>query len=88
MAIIVSSNVPVAQRGKIVQYLRNDGLSVFLDGDKELDRIRLKADKKTVIAAVAIRRCQQVARNYALKHAPELLDCFKIENNSLKRLMK
>lgn len=78
MADIVISNVPVAQKGKIVQYVRNDGFAVFLDGDKELDKIRLKDDRKTVIMAVAIRRCQQIARNYALKHAPDLLPAFQI----------
>ena len=82
MSDIIRSSSPVAIQGKIVQYVRSDGLSVFLDGDQELDEIRLKCDKKTVIKAVAIRRCQQVARNYATKHAPELIRSFKVESLS------
>ena len=50
-----------------------NGLPVFLDGDAELDRIRLTAkDPVVIIMAVAIRRAQQIARNYASKHAPHL----------------
>lgn len=88
MTDIIISDVGIAQRGKIVQYMRADGFAVFLDGDKELDKIRLKEDKKTVIACVSIRRCQQIARNYATKHAPELISNFQIENRSLRKLLK
>ena len=56
--------------GKVYQYKRKDGLMVFLDGDKELDDIRLSGTKESVIFAVAIRRAQQIARNYARKYAP------------------
>ena len=87
MPDITISNVPVSQKGKIVQYIRNDGFAVFLDGDKELDKIRLKADKKTVIACVAIRRCQQIARNYATKHAPELIELFQIEDKTFQQIL-
>ena len=58
---------------------RDDGLMVFLDGnDPELDMIRKNAPKKIVIQAVAIRRAQQIAHNYAEKYAPELLSYFNI----------
>ena len=51
-----------------------NGLPVFLDGDGELNRIRLTAkDPVVVIMAVAVRRAQQIARNYASKHAPHLV---------------
>ena len=88
MPDITISTIPVSQKGKIVQFVRFDGFSVFLDGDKELDKIRLTKDKKTVIACVAIRRCQQIARNYATKHAPELIENFQVENKSFKNLLK
>ena len=48
---------------------RADGLQVFFDGDT--------ADKRTVIVAVALRRAQQIARNYARKYAPEILTDFE-----------
>ncbi|MBA3051902.1 hypothetical protein FP828_03685 [bacterium] len=58
---------------------RHDGLVVFPDAnDPELDAIRKSAPKKAVIQAVAIRRAQQIAHNYAEKYAPELLPYFKI----------
>ena len=51
------------------------GLPVFLDGDPELDRIRLTAkDPAVIIMAVAFRRAQQIAKNYASKHAPHLAE--------------
>ena len=56
---------------------RADGLQVFFDGDAVLDRIKRTADKRTVIVAVALRRAQQIARNYARKYAPEILTDFE-----------
>jgi len=75
---IILSDIPKAQEGKIVKYVRSDGFPVFLDGDKELDSIRIHCKKSDVIKAVAIRRCQQIARNYSLQYAPELLHCFEV----------
>ena len=69
---------PEIVRGKIT-VTRDDGLKVFLDeDDTELNIIRKNAPKKIVIAAVAIRRAQQIAHNYAEKYAPELLHEFNI----------
>ena len=79
---VIVSESPKAIQGKIVKYTREDGLAIFLDGDKELDYIRTHCDKKTVIMAVAVRRAQQIARNYAMKYAEDLADSFKIESLS------
>ena len=55
--------------------VRPDGFRVFLDGDRDIDRIRLnEPDPAVVIMAVASRRAQQIARNYALMHAPSLYE--------------
>lgn len=54
--------------------VRNDGLRVFFDDDVELNKIRLtEPDRRKVILAVAIRRAQQIAVNYAKRHAPDLV---------------
>ena len=70
--------------GKVYQLTRPDGFTVFLDGDKELDNIRLTAPPAVVIMAVTIRRAQQIGRNYARKYAPELLKKFQVK--SLKKI--
>ena len=77
--IIVEKPPSVIPQGKILQYCRPDGFTVFFDGDAELDAIRETADKRAVIVAVACRRAQQIARNYARKYAPELLKNFTIK---------
>lgn len=56
-----------------VPEIRDDGLTVFCDGDEMLDTIRRRGTKKQVIAAVAMRRAQEIAFNYARKYAPELM---------------
>ena len=77
--IILSSSLPTeSKRGNIVEVIRKDGLKVFLDGDIELDNIRKRGSKKEVIMAVALRRAQQIVRNYASKYAPELINDFNI----------
>jgi len=82
------------QKGGVTVAERNDGLKIFLDGglDPELDLIRKKAPKKIVIQAVAIRRAQQIAHNYAEKYAPELLPDFEIkpliDNRKLKKYLR
>jgi len=87
MKQLIISNLPLAQDNKIVKYTREDGFNVFLDGDKELDIIRLTEEPTTVIKAVALRRCQQIARNYALSYKPELLHKFEITSlNRVKAL--
>lgn len=59
---------------KSITRQRADGLTIFLDGDLELNRIRLEEqDKRKVIIAVAIKRAEQIAINYAKRYAPELL---------------
>jgi hypothetical protein len=69
---------------KAIKEARADGLAIFIDGDKELDYIRRHAPQEIVIQAVAIRRAQQIARNYAQRYAPELLSRFKITTLSEK----
>src|SRR3990167_10458758 len=61
-------------------YIRNDGLPIWEDKkDDELNAIRRYAhDKKVVILAVALRRAQQIAINYANKHAPEVEEEIRI----------
>lgn len=88
MLDVIVSNVPVSQKGTIVQYTRDDGFTVFLDNDKDLDYIRLHCEPATVIKAVAIRRCQQIARNYARKYAPTLLNSFQIPSTPLIKLLQ
>lgn len=78
MKNVIVSTEPIAQKGEIVQFVRDDDFTVFLDDDKELDYIRLHCDAKTVIKAVALRRAQQIAQNYARKYKAELLDEFKV----------
>lgn len=78
MRNVIVSTEPIAQKGEIVQYKRKDDFTVFLDNDNELDHIRLHCDPKTIIKAVALRRAQQIAQNYARKYKPELLDEFKV----------
>ena len=56
---------------------RNDGFTIFLDGDKELDRIRKTGTREEVIQAVAMKRAQQIARNYARKYAPDIAHKFE-----------
>jgi len=72
----------IIKKGKqeLGKNVRNDGFTVFYDGDKQLDKIRRYGTKKQVIIAVALRRCQQIAMNYAMKYAPELLEEFKKQN--------
>lgn len=61
-----------------VEAVRSDGLRIFLDGDPVLDMVRINAiDRKAVILAVAYRRAQQIAVNYAAKHAPDLVEDIK-----------
>lgn len=88
MRDVVLSAKPTHKPGEIVKYIREDNFAVFIDGDKELDYIRLHASKETVIKAVAIRRAQQIARNYAMKYAPELLNKFKITSLKNRRSLK
>lgn len=58
-----------------LEAVRADGLRIFLDGDPVLDKVRTNAkDPRVVILAVAYRRAQQIACNYASKHAPSLLE--------------
>jgi len=78
MKNVIISKEPTAQPGEIVQYVREDNFTVFLDNDKELDFIRTHCEPKIIIQAVALRRAQQIAQNYARKHRPELLDEFKV----------
>jgi len=85
---VIVSEKPKAMEGKIVQYRRKDGFTVFLNGDKILDEIRLKMPKEIVIVAVAIRRAQQIARNYARKYAPELLERFEIDDRQLEKILR
>jgi len=60
-------------RAVTVPEIRDDGLTVFCDGDEMLDDIRRHGTKQQVITAVAMRRAQEIAFNYARKYAPELL---------------
>jgi len=54
-------------------FYRKDGLAVFPDeGDAALNKIRECGTREEVIKAVAIRRAQQIALNYAARHAPDL----------------
>ncbi len=78
MKNVIISNEPHAQKGEIVQYTRPDEFTVFLDDDKELDFIRTHCEPRIVIKAVALRRAQQIAQNYARKYKPEILDEFKV----------
>lgn len=48
-----------------IKAIRPDGLPVFLDGDPVLDQIREHGTIEEVIMAVAIRRAQQIALDYA-----------------------
>lgn len=62
-----------------LQVKRGDGLMVFLDSGQDniikyINKIRLTADKETVIKTVAIFRGLQIVANYTKKHAPELLE--------------
>lgn len=67
----VKSTAPAA---RIAPFVRNDGLVIFEDADDAaLNRIRRRGTRRQVILAVAVRRCQQVARAYAKKYAPDLL---------------
>ena len=56
-----------------ISSIRKDGMTVYYDGDEILDEIRRHGTKVQVIAAVALRRAQEIAFNYARKYAPELL---------------
>jgi len=85
---VIVSTIPESVPGQITQYVRDDGFTVFLDNDPELDNIRLHADPLTIIKAVAIRRCQQIANNYARKYAPNLMPAFQVKGNSLRKLLK
>ena len=62
-----------SSRAVRVSSIRRDGMTVFYDGDEILDEIRRRGTKKQVIVAVALRRAQEIAFNYARKYAPELL---------------
>ena len=64
-------------RSKNTRHTRDDGLVVFLDGDEVLDKIRKQGTKREVIMAVAMRRAQQIAQNYAREYCPELESVFK-----------
>lgn len=86
MLQMITSKIPKAVEGSIVKFIREDNFPVFLDGDEELDKIRLTAPIEVVISAVAIRRAQQIARNYAISYKPELLHKFQIE--SLESVVK
>ncbi|GAH45885.1 unnamed protein product [marine sediment metagenome] len=87
MKNVIVSLTPEAIPGEIVQYIRNDDFTVFLDGDSDLDQIRLHCDPVTVIKAVAIRRAQQIACNYARKYKPEVSEQFQVTSLS-KRFLK
>jgi hypothetical protein len=64
---------------------RPDGLAIFLDVvDPWLDNIRATADRETVIMAVALRRAQQIAINYSVRYAPDLVE--KTKQNVAKLL--
>lgn len=63
--------VPNKGRGNMM--VRSDGLKVFMDADDPvLNQIRRTRPAAEVIVAVAIRRAQQIALNYARTHHPEL----------------
>jgi len=55
-----------------------DGFTVFPDSDKELNEIRKTGTREEIIVAVATRRAQQIAINYATKYAPDLVEGLKI----------
>ena len=69
-------SAPMNGQGTIMrrkEVTRKDGLKVFLDGDIHLDEVRLnEPDRRKVILAVAIRRAQQIAMNYAERYAPDV----------------
>ena len=67
------------KENRSIQEVRSDGLIIFIDDDEELNITRRTADKKTVIAAVALRRAQQIAKNYCKRYAPEIEKEFTIK---------
>ena len=70
-----NNGIKIVRRGRgYIEAIRPDGLRIFLDGDPTLDMVRVNAiDRKLVILAVAYRRAQQIACNYARRYAPDLL---------------
>lgn len=67
----LASAVTEAWPGKAIKAVRKDGLTVFIDGDPVLDQIRkFERNPARVIVAVALRRFQQIAWNYARTYAP------------------
>ena len=69
------AGVRIVGRGRgYLKAVRPDGLKIFLDGDRALDAVRVRAkDPRLVILAVSFRRAQQIAIGYCRKHAPDLL---------------
>ncbi len=60
-------------KNDIVPIVRHDGLTIFEDAnDPVLNSIRRRGDRRQVVLAVAFRRAQQIALNYAAKYAPDI----------------
>ena len=83
----------IEDKGKYIEAIRNDGLTIFLDKStdrisKFLNNVRLTGTKEQVIMSVGLVRGLQIARNYAKKHNEDLNDFENViksyENKFLK----
>lgn len=94
-ALIKKFNIPSGfkiidiDKGKIT-VRRPDNLRVFLSESEApiLNKIRLTADKKTVIQAVGIYRGMQISDNYSKKYTNSGTDYTKIFKSLLEGLEK